>query len=62
MHDIRAIRETPELYEQAWAAKGSAGPISIELFLPKFRDGDPFAVASEIRQKCETVMRKARFL
>ena len=25
MHDIRAIRETPELYEKAWAAKGSAG-------------------------------------
>jgi len=25
MHDIRAIRETPELYEKAWAAKGSSG-------------------------------------
>lgn len=25
MHDIRAIRETPELYEQAWAAKGRSG-------------------------------------
>jgi seryl-tRNA synthetase len=25
MHDIRAIRETPELYETAWAAKGSSG-------------------------------------
>jgi len=24
MHDIRAIRETPELYEKAWAAKGLA--------------------------------------
>ncbi len=25
MHDIRAIRETPELYEKAWAAKGLSG-------------------------------------
>ncbi|MBS0490453.1 serine--tRNA ligase [Phenylobacterium sp.] len=25
MHDIRAIRETPELYEKAWAAKGRSG-------------------------------------
>jgi seryl-tRNA synthetase len=25
MHDIRALRETPELYEKAWAAKGQAG-------------------------------------
>jgi seryl-tRNA synthetase len=25
MHDIRAIRENPELYEKAWAAKGSSG-------------------------------------
>ena len=28
MHDIRAIRENPELYEQAWAAKGSAGKVA----------------------------------
>ena len=25
MHDIRAIRENPELYEKAWAAKGRSG-------------------------------------
>jgi seryl-tRNA synthetase len=25
MHDIRAIRDNPELYEKAWAAKGSSG-------------------------------------
>ena len=25
MHDIRAIRENPELYEKHWAAKGSSG-------------------------------------
>lgn len=28
MHDIRAIRETPDLYEQAWAMKGSAGRVA----------------------------------
>ncbi|MFN3583004.1 serine--tRNA ligase [Phenylobacterium sp.] len=27
MHDIRAIRENPELYEKAWAAKGSSGKV-----------------------------------
>jgi hypothetical protein len=36
--------------------------LSVELFLPKFRDGDPYEVAREIRQKCEAVMRKARVL
>jgi len=25
MHDVRAIRETPELYEKAWSAKGLSG-------------------------------------
>jgi seryl-tRNA synthetase len=28
MHDIRAIREHPERYEQHWAAKGSAGKVA----------------------------------
>lgn len=28
MHDIRAIRETPEPYEQAWARKGSSGKVA----------------------------------
>ncbi len=28
MHDIRAIRETPELYEKAWASKGSSGRVA----------------------------------
>ncbi|WP_397403491.1 serine--tRNA ligase [Phenylobacterium sp.] len=28
MHDIRALRETHELYEQAWAAKGLSGQVS----------------------------------
>jgi sugar phosphate isomerase/epimerase len=38
---------------------GYAGPLSVELFLPRFQQGDPFEVAREIRQKSEAVMRQA---
>lgn len=41
---------------------GYAGPLSVELFLPKFQQGDPFEVAREIRQKSEAVMRQARVI
>ena len=41
------------------ADKGYAGPLSVELFLPKFQQGDPYEVAREIRQKAEGVMRRA---
>jgi 4-hydroxyphenylpyruvate dioxygenase len=44
------------------ADKGYAGPLSVELFLPKFQQGDPFEVAREIRQKAEAVMRRAHVL
>jgi 2-keto-myo-inositol isomerase len=44
------------------ADKGYAGPLSVELFLPQFQQGDPFAVASEIRKKSEAVMRRARVM
>ena len=44
------------------AEKGYAGPLSVELFLPKFQQGDPYDVAREIRQKAEGVMRQARVL
>ncbi|MBI4886351.1 MAG: sugar phosphate isomerase/epimerase [Acidobacteria bacterium] len=44
------------------ADKGYAGPLSVELFLPRFQQGDPFEVAREIRQKAEGVMRRARVL
>ena len=40
-------------------AKGYAGPLSVELFLPKFQQGDPYEVAQEIRVKSEAVMRQA---
>jgi sugar phosphate isomerase/epimerase len=42
------------------AAKQYSGPLSVELFLPKFQLGDPFQVASEIRRKAEAVMRGDR--
>jgi sugar phosphate isomerase/epimerase len=42
--------------------KGYAGPLSVELFLPKFQEGDPFEVAQDIRRKSETVMRQARVI
>jgi 2-keto-myo-inositol isomerase len=44
------------------ADKQYAGPLSVELFLPQFRDRDPYEVAREIRQKCERVMRQAGVL
>jgi sugar phosphate isomerase/epimerase len=44
------------------AEKGYAGPLSVELFLPKFQQGDPYEIAREIRQKSEAVMRQARVM
>jgi len=44
------------------AEKGYAGPLSVELFLPKYQQGDPYEVAREIREKCEAVMNKAGVL
>jgi 2-keto-myo-inositol isomerase len=41
------------------AEKGYAGPLSVELFLPKFQQGDPYEVAREIRAKSEAVMLQA---
>jgi 2-keto-myo-inositol isomerase len=47
---------------QKLAEKGYVGPLSVELFLPRFQQGDPFEIAREIRQKSETVMRRARVM
>ena len=44
------------------ADKGYAGALSVELFLPRFQQGDPYEVGREIRQKSEAVMRKARVI
>lgn len=47
---------------QKLSTKGYAGPLSVELFLPKFAAADPFTVATEIKTKAEAVMRKAKVL
>lgn len=44
------------------AEKEYAGPLSVELFLPEYQEGNPYEVAREIRQKCEAVMDKAGVL
>lgn len=47
---------------QKLSAKGYAGPLSVELFLPVFTTADPATVAAEIKTKAEAVMRKAGVL
>jgi sugar phosphate isomerase/epimerase len=44
------------------AEKQYTGPLSVELFLADLQAGDPFAVASRIRQQSEAVMRQAGVL
>lgn len=44
------------------AEKNYTGTLSVELFLPRFQQGDPFEAATEIRKKAEPVMRKAGVL
>ncbi len=42
------------------ADAGYGGPLSVELFLPRFQQADPYELAREIRAKAEGVMRRAR--
>ena len=44
------------------AEKQYRGALSVELFLAELTQGDPYDVASRIKQKCETVMRQAGVL
>src|SRR5262245_21025269 len=44
------------------AEKQYSGALSVELFLMELQQGDPFEVASRIKQKCEAVMRQAGIL
>ena len=44
------------------AEKGYDGALSVELFLPELQGGDPQEVATQIRTKCEKVMREAGVL
>jgi sugar phosphate isomerase/epimerase len=41
------------------AEKQYDGALSVELFRPELVNGDPYEVATEIRTKCERVMREA---
>ena len=41
------------------AEKEYSGALSVELFLMELQQGDPFAVATRIKEKCEAVMRQA---
>ena len=47
---------------RAIVAKGYRGALSVELFLARLREGDPYEAAREIRQKSEAVMRRAGVL
>jgi 4-hydroxyphenylpyruvate dioxygenase len=40
--------------------KGYTGPVSVELFLPKYQQADPFELAKEIKQKSEAIMKQAK--
>lgn len=44
------------------AEKQYAGPLSVELFLMELQQGDPYDVATRIKQKCEAVMKQAGVL
>ena len=39
--------------------RGYSGPISVELFLPKFQNADPYELAKEIKLKSEVLLKKA---
>ena len=39
-----------------------AGPLSVELFAPRFQERDPYEIAREIKPKAEAVMRRAKVL
>jgi sugar phosphate isomerase/epimerase len=40
----------------ALRAKGYAGPLSVELFSPKYQNADPYDVARAIREKAEPLL------
>ena len=54
MHDIRAIRENPELYEKAWAAKGSPGRVAEILALDGKLRGAQTAVQTALAARNES--------
>lgn len=44
------------------AEKGYRGPLSVELFYPRFQNGDPYEVALHIRRGAEPILRQAEVL
>ena len=44
------------------AEKGYTGALSVELFLPELVNGDPYEVASKIKEKCDVVMHQAKVI
>jgi sugar phosphate isomerase/epimerase len=44
---------------QALAKVEYAGTLSVELFLPRFAQAEPFTMATEIKRKSEAVMKRA---
>ena len=44
------------------AENGYDGSLSVELFLPRFQEGDPYEIAREIKTKSEAVMRRAKVM
>ena len=44
------------------AEKGYRGPLSVELFYPRFQNGDPYEVALQIRRSAEPILRQAGVL
>lgn len=44
------------------AEKNYRGPLSVELFHPHLQKGDPYEVASRVRQKAEPILRQAGVL
>jgi 2-keto-myo-inositol isomerase len=44
---------------QALQKKGYSGPLSVEVFYPKYQQMDPEKMATEIRRKAEPVLRRA---
>ena len=54
MHDIRAIRENPELYEKAWGAKGSSGRVAEILALDGKLRGAQTAVQTALAARNES--------
>jgi len=44
---------------EALKRKGYSGPLSVELFYPKYQNADPYQIATGIRQKAEPILRQA---